>query len=413
MLKNPLLVLTILTGLNLFNYLDRMVVAAVLKPMSDELHLSGLAGGLLSTVFLLGYFTTSPIFGWAADRGNRTRLIAMGVVIWSLATIGSGLAKGLPSLIAVRVLVGLGEASYATIAPTMIDDISPPEKKGRWLAIFFAAAPVGSALGYVLGGTISHTYGWRTAFFVAGAPGLLLAIASLALADPPRKMTTKALSILDTAREVVRLPTFVFPALGYAAFTFALVGLGYWGPLYIGVTYGVDERKANLPFGIATVVAGTIGSLIGGAVADRAKRGATENTASEIKPNEVSAYLRVCAIATVLALPPLAMALFAKTLAGFIGWASVAQIALFAATSPINAATLRGVREERRASAMALLIFTIHLFGDLWSPPLVGLVRDHSSLLNGMLLLPVGFAIGAIVWWFGAASILRKNRALA
>ncbi len=427
MLKNPLIVLSVLTGLNLFNYLDRMVVSAVLKPMSEELNLTGFQAGFLSTAFLLGYFTTSPIFGWAADRGNRTKLIAVGVVIWSLATIGSGLAKGAGSLIFARVLVGLGEASYATIAPTMIDDISPPEKKGRWLAIFFTAAPVGSALGYVLGGTISHHHGWRAAYFVAGAPGLLLALASLFLADPPRKTSEKTLSVLQTARVVVRFPTFLYPALGYAAYTFALAGLAFWGPSYIGATYHVDEKQANLPFGIATVVAGIIGSLIGGALGDRARKKAElsegqtgveaqpsrldSDPNSEIKPREVAAYLKVCATSTLIALPALLACLYAKTLWQFIGFAALAQVALFMSTSPINAATLRGVPADKRASAMALLIFAIHLLGDLWSPPLVGFIKDQTSFRNGMLALPIGFAVAGAIWWFGAKTILRPRTA--
>ena len=154
MIKNPKAILALLTALNLLNYLDRYVLSAVLKPLQDELQLSNFVAGSLATVFLLGFFVTSPLFGHWADRSGvrgRRALIVVGVVVWSLATIATGFATSAWSLIAARAVVGVGEASYVTIAPTIIDEVAPPGKKGRWLAIFYTAIPVGSALGYLTG----------------------------------------------------------------------------------------------------------------------------------------------------------------------------------------------------------------------------------------------------------------------
>ncbi|MBA2544461.1 MAG: MFS transporter, partial [Deltaproteobacteria bacterium] len=150
MIKNRTAIVSLLTGLNFINYLDRFILAAILPrvqaPVEDGgLGLSNSEGGLLATVFLLGYFVTAPLFGKLGDRMSRKRLIAFGVLTWSAATMFSGLAGSLGSLIAARALVGIGEASYATLAPTIIDDITPPDKKGKTLAIFFLAVPVGSA----------------------------------------------------------------------------------------------------------------------------------------------------------------------------------------------------------------------------------------------------------------------------
>ena len=147
MLRRPAAILALLTGLNLLNYLDRLVVSAVLPRIQTEFSLSNFQGGLLATVFLVGYFLTSPIFGALGDRVPRKGLIAIGVGVWSAATIASGFATGLWSLLAARVMVGVGEASYATLAPTIIDDLTAPDKKGRALAVFYIAAPVGGALG--------------------------------------------------------------------------------------------------------------------------------------------------------------------------------------------------------------------------------------------------------------------------
>src|SRR3954468_8793480 len=130
MIRRPNAILALLTGLNFLNYLDRTLIAAVLPRIQSDLRLSSFEGGLLATVFLLGYFLTAPIFGKLADRGPRKGLIAFGVVVWSLATACSGLAGGLLGLLAARAVVGVGEASYATLAPTIIDDITPPAKKG-------------------------------------------------------------------------------------------------------------------------------------------------------------------------------------------------------------------------------------------------------------------------------------------
>src|SRR5262249_28619340 len=137
MIRRPAVILALLTGLNLLNYLDRLVVSAVLPRLRDELQLSNFVAGALATVFLVGSFITSPIFGALADKGARKGLIALGVAVWSAATFASGLARGAASLIGARAMVGVGEASYATLAPTITDDITPPEKKGRWLAIFY------------------------------------------------------------------------------------------------------------------------------------------------------------------------------------------------------------------------------------------------------------------------------------
>src|SRR5215472_7288002 len=126
LVRGPRAILAILTGLNLVNYLDRFVLSAVLLAVSHDLYLSKFVAGSLATIFLVGYFATSPIFGTLADRGRRKGLIALGVAVWSAATWATGMARGVWSLVAARAVVGVGEASYATMAPTIIDDLAPP-----------------------------------------------------------------------------------------------------------------------------------------------------------------------------------------------------------------------------------------------------------------------------------------------
>ena len=393
MIRRPAAILALLTGLNLLNYLDRLVVSAVLPRIQGELHLSNLEGGLLATVFLVGYFITSPIFGSLGDRVPRKGLIAVGVAVWSAATIASGFATGLWSLLAARIMVGVGEASYATLAPTIIDDISSPDKKGRALSIFYLATPVGAALGYLVGGAVEHRWGWRSAFFVAGGPGLALSLLCLLIAEPTRKVSEDKANIARDVAKLTRLPLYRQGVLGYCAQTAAIGAFSYWAPKFLVTRYAIPLDVANFRFGVITVVAGAIGTLVGGRWADAAQRRARDEHA------RVTELLRVCAIGSLVG-GPLAAAAFLAPSPGLFFLLVFGAIAfLFLSTSPINAVVLQAVPPELRASAMALSIFAIHALGDLWSPPLVGWLADQMPISYAMMALPLAILVSAATWW--------------
>ncbi|HSC69779.1 MAG TPA: MFS transporter, partial [Candidatus Methylomirabilis sp.] len=178
--------LALLFGVNLLNYIDRQILYAVFPPIQTELGLSDTQLGLLASAFMWVYLSMAPIFGLLADRRSRPRLMAFGVGIWSVATAFSGVVRHFGDLLLGRAVVGVGEASYGAVAPAMLSDHFPPAKRGRMLAVFSMAIPVGSALGYLLGGVLEQTLGWRAAFFVVGLPGLLLAWKVGALSEPVR-----------------------------------------------------------------------------------------------------------------------------------------------------------------------------------------------------------------------------------
>src|SRR5580700_10568317 len=179
--------LAVLTFINLLNYLDRFIVSALAETLKhSELALSDLKLGSLMSSFLIVYMCTAPIFGALGDRRSRPRLIAFGVGVWSLATALSGFAVSYLTLLAARAAVGIGEAAYGTIAPALLGDYFPANQRGRVMAVFFCAIPIGAALGYIVGGLVDAHYGWRMAFFVAGVPGLVLAALTLLLRDPAR-----------------------------------------------------------------------------------------------------------------------------------------------------------------------------------------------------------------------------------
>ena len=426
MIRNPTTIVVLLTGLNFVNYLDRFIVAAVLPRIQEDLNLSNSEGGLLATVFLLGYFVTSPLFGMLGDRMPRKYLIAAGVATWSIATVASGLSDSLVTLIIARAFVGIGEASYATLAPTIIDDISPPEKKGRMLAIFFVAIPIGSAAGYLLGGYVQKVWGWREAFFIGGGPGIVLALLCLALVEPKRKLqTARDATMLSIMRALAKIKQYRRAVLGYCAHTAGIGAFAYWAPKFLSARFGdqfadpltatataqmIAERKeailntANFYFGVITVLAGAIGTVIGGRMADRALRGLPpipidadhEHHANKLAANE---QLKVCAIGVGIAFPLAVAAFLVPSAWMFFALAGIAEIGLFMSTAPINAILLRTAPAVMRASAMAVAIFAIHLFGDLWSPPLVGLFLDHLPLTLAMMSLPLAFGIAWLVWW--------------
>jgi MFS family permease len=397
-IRRPAAILALLTALNLLNYLDRYVLPSVLAPLKAELHLDNVVSGSLGTVFLLGYFITSPSFGLWADRvprGGRKVLIAVGIAVWSLATIASGLATSTLALVAARAFVGVGEASYATIAPTLIDDVAPPAKRSGWLAIFYAAMPIGSALGYIVGGAVlSRTHNWRDAFFVAGVPGLVIAGLCLLVVEPPRQhRMTERPDLLSSARELLPRKLFRKTALGLAAYTFAIGGFAYWAPDYIHERYGVEAGTASSTFGLLTVVGGAVGTLLGGRVADYY----TRNCASD--DETVRANLVLCAVSTAVAAPLTLAAILAPTSRLFFAWVLPSEMALFFLNGPVNVAVLRSVPPELRARAMAFNIFTIHMLGDLWSPLILGKLAMYAPMKWAMLLCPATFALAAVIWW--------------
>lgn len=421
MIKNRVAIVSLLTGLNFLNYLDRFIVAAVLPEIQKDLKLSNFEGGLLATVFLLGYFVTSPMFGILGDRMSRKRLIAFGVFTWSVATFASGLAGNLYLLLVARAFVGIGEASYATLAPTIIDDVSPPDKKGKMLAIFFLATPVGSALGYLIGGMIQKQYSWHVAFFVGGAPGIVLALTVLWIQEPVRHKLNKAKeSVASSIRTLMRIPLYARAVWGYCAHTAAIGAFAFWGPKFLSerflahfadvavLTADAAQKaslaKANFIFGSVTVVAGALGTILGGWMCDRALRGlppipeGADHThhANRVQAN---AQLKVCAIGVAIAFPATAAAFLSPSPFFFFLFAGIGEVGLFLSTAPINAILLRTAPAWMRASAMAVAIFAIHLFGDLWSPSLIGLFLDYFIATAAMMALPVTFGLAAVLWW--------------
>jgi MFS transporter, Spinster family, sphingosine-1-phosphate transporter len=396
--------LAILTFINLFNYLDRFVLASLVESLkTSELHLSDKQLGALATGFIVVYMLTSPIFGTLGDRKRRPPLLAIGVGIWSLATALGGRARSFLALFAARASVGIGEAAYATIAPALLADHFPAQRRGRVFAIFFAAIPIGSAAGYVLGGLADQRFGWRAAFFIAGGPGLLLALLCLLLPDPPRgaqdpgiQAVAPAGSAWSAYRRLLANRPYAWTVAGYAAYTFALGGLAFWAPAFLERVRGMPKAEATVQFGAIVVVTGFVGTFGGGWLGDwwlkRSRAG----------------YLWVSGLATLAAAPAALVAFVAPQKAVFMTGIVAAELLLFASTGPINSAIVNLVAPNERATAVALSILAIHLLGDVPSPPLIGAISDATSLGRAFLILPVAIAAGGVIWIAAARSLARS-----
>jgi MFS family permease len=404
--------LAVLSFINLFSYLDRYIVSALIESLKhSDLGLSDANLGSLMSGFLVVYTLTAPIFGALGDRRSRPRLIALGVACWSFATALSGFAGSYLTLLAARASVGVGEAAYVTIAPSLLSDYYPARQRARVMAIFFCAIPVGSALGYVVGGLVDKHYGWRAAFFVAGVPGLLLAALCLLLRDPPRGIQdaggaatvshakdTAAVVQKDTWATFGRLmhnQPYVLTILGYAAYTFAVGGLAFWMPAFLERVRGVPRSEATVDFGTIVVITGFIGTFVGGWLGDYCVKYSRQ------------AYLWLSAAATVVAAPCVWMALTTPSRTFYAVWMVAAQLCLFLSTGPINAAIVNLVVATERATAIALGVFAIHLLGDVLSPYLIGALSDASSLAQAVKIVPIAVLIGACVWIWAALAQAR------
>ncbi|HUL02317.1 MAG TPA: MFS transporter [Gemmatimonadales bacterium] len=393
--------LIVLTAINLVNYLDRYVPAALGPSLRAALSLSDTQFGLLTSGFIVVYMLAAPVFGALGDRGARPRLIALGIFAWSLATALGGLAWSFASLLAARAAVGIGEAAYGTIAPTLLADYYAPPLRGRIFSVFYAAIPIGSALSYVLSGQLDAHFGWRSAFLVAGFPGVLLALLALGLEDPPRgARETEALVPPSRGAygTLAHNRPYVLTVLGYAAYTFALGGMAAFMPMFLTRVRGLPAGTATAGFGGILVVTGFVGTAIGGWIGDSLLRYTRQ------------AYLWVSGVATVAAAPLVLVGLTSPTPPVYWGSIVAAEVLLFASTGPINSAIINAVAPSIRATAVAASILAIHIFGDVPSPTILGALSDHTSLGQAVLIIPVAVLVGGIVWTYGAWSGGREAR---
>ncbi len=363
--------------MNLLDYMDRWALSSVVGMIKKEMRINDASVGSLNMYFLISYSLISPFMGWAGDRFRRTYLLAGGVAVWSLATVGTGLASDFNHLRLARSFLGIGEATYGVLAPAILMDLYPRERRSRILSSFYLAMPVGYALGVIVGGRIALATGsWRMAFFVVGIPGLIAAVGALFLPEPIRGMAEgvdpkrlkqheKAGASLADYQDLAVNSSYTYVVFGLAAYTFAFGGLAYWLPEYLERVKGWDKAMTVDRLGITGLLAAVVGMSGGGWLADK------------LAKTNPKALFQVSGTSMLLAVPCVVLGLYSNNPWVVILWLFLAQAFLFANTGPSNAVIANVVAPNMRATAFAISTFAIHFLGDVWSPMLMGWVSDY------------------------------------
>ena len=351
--------------------------------------------GALQTAFIISYMIFAPIFGWLADRYSRWMLCGISVALWSLASGGSGFASTFGILMATRMFVGIGEAGYGPAAPTIISDVFSTRRCASALSLFYLAIPVGSALGYVLGGVIAaHFNSWRAAFIAVTPPGLLLAALCFLMRDPrqpeqERRKQPRRARWRDYL-ELFKNRSYLLDTAGMALMTFAIGGIQLWIPTYLIKYRNVgDEAHVNTVFGIVVLSSGLAATLIGGWVSDK------------LAERFSGAYFWVSGIGIILACP---FVLLMLTLPFPLAWAAIgaAVFFLFFNTGPSNTILANVTRPTIRATAFAVNIFFIHALGDATSPPVLGFIVGKDKWNREFFVVVVIMALSGVLWIWGS-----------
>jgi MFS family permease len=429
--------LALLLCINLFNYIDRQVLAAVvpsIRPLAQDVGdnslatilqwMQGLLGsnpdnaliGLLAMAFMVTYMVAAPLFGWLAERWSRWLLIGVGVSLWSLASGATGLAQTFGILLLTRCLVGIGEAAYGPVAPTMISDLYPVNVRGSVLAWFYMAIPVGSALGFVLGGQVADSawladWGvdpaarWRWAFYLVVPPGILLGLWSLLMPEPPRGRADLDDALpprqarLQDYLILLRTPSYVLNTLGMTAMTFALGGIGFWMPSYIHEFRGQPNLgRVNLIFGAVVAVAGLTATLLGGVAGDK------------LRARFPGSYFLVSGAAMLVGFPLCIAMLYVPFPSAWL-IIFLACFCLFFNTGPSNTILANVTHPSIRASAFALNILVIHALGDVLSPLVIGAITDASgkNMNVAFLFVSATVLLGGVFWLWGARYLAQDT----
>ena len=399
--------LLLLLGVNLFNYIDRQILAA-LEPdiraaffAADDVH-AMTKTGLLGDAFFVTYMISAPILGFLADRFSRWIIVGSAVILWSLASGGSGLAATFAILFATRVLVGIGEGGYGPAAPTILADLFPIETRGRIMAIFCSAIPVGSAIGYVIGGLVGAHLGWRWAFYLVTPPGLLLGLLCFWQRDP--RGAADHLAQKSARRSVrdylnlFRTRSYLINCIAMTLMTFVTGGLGFWVPAYL--RYRDQSPAVGMTiFGLITVVAGLVSTLLGGVIADK------------LRPRLPGSYFWVSGIGMLIACPIFIVALYIPFPAAWIAM-FLAIFFLFLNTGPSNTALANVSLPAVRATAFAASIFVIHAFGDVQAFWLLGYIGGHTNMHVAFLFVSGIIFLSGLVWLVGVKYLAADTAAV-
>ncbi len=365
---SPQYVLGLLFFINLLNFYDRQILAVVTEPIRLEWQLSDAQLGWMSTAFTLLYAVVGLPLGTLADRVSRTKLLGVGVALWSAFTALTGMASGYWTMFAARMGVGIGEASCSPAANSLIGEHFPSERRSRAISVFMLGLPVGIMLSSVLSGFIAREYGWRMAFLLATVPGLLLAVLISRVKDHRLTAATiKSNAPMSAYAELWRIPALKWIVVSGALHNFVTYAVSAFLPAYLMRYHGASITDAGLIGGAMLGAAGAVSLVITGVVADRVRR------------HGAHARLYVGSVAMLVSAPLFFAALLvpAGDTTTFAAMIAVGWMLFYAYYVTVYPAIHDVVRAEMRGSAMAMYFFWMYLLGGAFGTAAVGTLSDY------------------------------------
>jgi MFS family permease len=364
--------LAVLFAINLLNFYDRGIFGAVAEPIRKQWGLTDSQLGWLATAFTLLYAIVGLPMGRLSDTKRRSRLLAGGVAAWSLVTAVSGFTWNFASMFAARLGVGVGEAVCAPAGNSLVGDLFPAAKRGWALSIFQLGLPAGFLVGGIVSGHVAAAYGWRWAFFVAGIPGLLVAMLSLGVLDPVRG-AAEASPLAGRSHQgnpywaVLRVPTVCWIIVTGALFNFNSYTYVTFLPAYVIRFHGLDLRQANTAFAMMFGVSGVLGLLAGGWVADR------------ISHHTRSGRLLVGGVSLLLSAALVFWSLSVRSghAVRFSIFMGTGVLLAYVYYPCVYATIMDVVQPGLRGTAMALYFLAMYMFGGSFGPVIVGRLSDY------------------------------------
>jgi len=372
--------LAVLALINFVNFAARQVFVPLIPLLRDHLHVTDAELGSLQTFLLVVLAVGSVPFGFFADRFSRKAIIAIGILLWSVATLAGGFASTFLFFLIPRAIVGLGEAAYAPAAQSMISGAFPQERRAIAQAIFASGMLLGGAAGHALGGIIAQRYGWQEALFIVAFAGIVPGIALFWIAEPPRGPRSEVVPIA----RLLRVPAFVSMIFAGICITFSSVSLLTWGTDFAVSYKDFSLRQASVSLAVIALVSAVSGVLMGGFIADRVQRTFT--------------YGRIIAVAAafLLAAPFLLLAIQSEEKSTVLVGLFVAGFFMSWYHGPVTAVLHDMMPRRAHATCVGVYMFATQLFGGL-GPHVVGKISDLHDLQLGLQIAVAVMVCGALL----------------
>lgn len=397
-IESPSKILLVLTLIEFINYFDRQVVFPLFSFLKADFGLSDFELGLIGTVFMIIHASFSVPLGILADKWVRKNIIAIGVAIWSVATFITGIVQNFTQLLITRAAVGIGEASYAPAATSLISDNYPIEKRARASSIFHLGMFLGGTLGMILAGVIGSHLGWRACFFIVAIPGIILSIAALRIKETKHSFQNTEAVNRTNILQLFKTPAYVMTLISGIMLTFTSSAIISWMTQFFIRFHNYSVDQASITIGLAVVIGGPLGIYSGGYFSDllynKYKKPRSLAMAFAFLAATPLIYITLTTQNEILLLITLVLATYLMTF--YYG--------------PMVALIQDIVPGALKATAFAFYLFTVHLIGSTPAPALIGKVSDATNLQTALFLVVISNFLGGILLLITSSVIMRRKK---